>query len=231
MITLHTDHPVALASPDHLHPWGTKNDNFRNAAFNEKLIRLMPDLSVLDLGCSGGGFVKDMVDAGVLAVGVEGSDYSLKARRAEWATIPGNLFTADVTKPFTLETDAPPGISGSLRKFFTVITLWEVIEHIARDDLDQLFANIKRHLAPGGLLIMSVCTGQDTSSGIPLHQTVEKPVWWYYRLRDAGFEDHPEITAYFGEDVVRGWPNAMLSFHVCMTRTGEVPGIREGVLP
>ncbi len=237
MITLITDHPVALDSPDHLHPWGTKNDNSRNARFNEKLTRLVPNLSVLDLGCSGGGFVKDMVDAGYLAVGVEGSDYSKVRHRAEWATIPGNLFTADITKPFQVLWEGRqrpvswPIADGYLhREAFAVITLWEVIEHIAPDDLDAVFDNIKRHLAPGGLLIMSICVGQDWSSGHALHQTVEKPVWWYYRLREAGFENHPEITAYFGKDMVRGEGNATMSFHVCMTRAGEVPAINEGIV-
>jgi len=93
---------VAYESLDHIYPWGTKQDNSKNLSFNNALYELIPikELSVLDIGCSGGGFVKTLLDAGVLAVGIEGSDYSKIRGRAEWATIPGHLFTADVTAPF-----------------------------------------------------------------------------------------------------------------------------------
>ena len=85
-----TQKPVALDSPDHLMPWGTRQDNSTNLQFNLKLARWLPleTLSVLDLGCSGGGFVKSVLDMGCLAVGLEGSDYSQVRARTEWATIP-----------------------------------------------------------------------------------------------------------------------------------------------
>ena len=57
-------------------------------------------MKYMDIGCSGGGFVYQFVTRGVFAVGVEGSDYSKKNKRSEWATIPDYLFTGDVTKPF-----------------------------------------------------------------------------------------------------------------------------------
>lgn len=57
MIELRTDNPVAWDSPDHLEPWGTRNDNSINKAFNRRLFRLFPPekvIRVLDLGCAGG---------------------------------------------------------------------------------------------------------------------------------------------------------------------------------
>jgi predicted TPR repeat methyltransferase len=66
-------------------------------------------LRILDLGCSGGGFVKDCLDDGCLAVGLEGSNYSKNLRRAEWRTIPENLFTADLTTPFQVFSEFPEG--------------------------------------------------------------------------------------------------------------------------
>ena len=69
-----TDTPVALDSPDHLTPWGTARDNSKNIRFNHKLLRLFNHLSrplqVLDLGCSGGGFVRSLLDVGQFAVGI-----------------------------------------------------------------------------------------------------------------------------------------------------------------
>lgn len=215
MTTVHTNHPVAVDSPDHLHPWGTAHDNSRCAAFNTKLIALVPDLSVMDLGCSGGGFVKDIADLGFPSVGIEGSDYSKNHQRAEWATIPERLFTADITKPFLISEQ------------FSVITAWEVIEHIADHDLDAVFENVRTHLLPGGLFIMSISTGQDATSGVALHQTVQGQVWWHYRLLKAGWANHHNIVAYFGHDMVR---DEAMSFHVCLTRAGEAPAIRAGVI-
>lgn len=78
---------VAYESPDHLIPFGTRRDNSTHRRFNKKLCELFgldTSLWVLDLGCSGGGFVKDCLDEGHMAVGIEGSDYSKKLRRAEW---------------------------------------------------------------------------------------------------------------------------------------------------
>ena len=101
---LETEYPVALDSLDHVYPLGTALDNTINLEFNERIYALFPGktISILDLGCAGGGMVKSFVDAGHIAVGLEGSDYNLKHKRAEWATVPDNLFTCDCSRPFIL---------------------------------------------------------------------------------------------------------------------------------
>jgi len=217
-LRLLTEKPTAIDSPDHIQPWGTKRDNHSNLRFNEKLSAwiLPPDLSLLDLGCSGGGQVRSFVEQGTLAVGIEGSDYSMKRLRAEWATIPELLFTADITAPFSiLARDGPV--------LFSVVTLWEVIEHIHRRDLPGLFKNIEQHLAPNGVIIMSVSTTPDTINGVDLHQTVEDSAWWYQTFAELGFRNHPEIVRWFGNDFIRWEANAADSFHVILTRSGESP--------
>lgn len=217
-----TDHPVALDSPDHLHPWGTAHDNHRNAAFNEKLFRLLPgNLSVLDLGCAGGGFVKDMLDAGHFAVGIEGSDYSKIVGRPEWCEIPGNLFTADITQPLWVVAHHRK-IADSVETF-RVVTLWDVIEHIRREDLPSVMSNVSKHLEPSGLVIMSISPNEEAPDGVPLHQTVEGKKWWLGTLWDLGWQNHPEIVEYFGDDMVRGLGNAPDSFHVVLSRAAERP--------
>src|SRR5262249_488147 len=97
---LETSKPVAYDSPDHLGPVGTANDNTTNPRFNRKLFAYLPDVRLLDIGCAGGGLVKSIIDDGGFAVGIEGSDYSKQRRRAEWATIPDRLFTADAAGAF-----------------------------------------------------------------------------------------------------------------------------------
>lgn len=210
-----TDHPVALDSRDHLKPQGTKDDNSRNPRFNHKLLSLLSQrpLRLCDVGCSGGGFVKDMLDAGQIAIGLEGSDYSLKRKRAEWATIPDHLFTCDITHPFTIvpvgdgeEGDAPrPAL-------FDVITAWEVMEHIPEDRLPQLCRNVRLHLAPQGLWIMSVSRQQGYH-----HVTVHDERWWTTFFEQEGFRNRPDLVKYFDRDWIRGPHQAAPdSFHLIL---------------
>lgn len=219
-LRLETTKPVAYDSPDHQHPWGTARDNSVDLRFNAKLANwiLLHELQLLDLGCSGGGQVRSFIEQGCLAVGVEGSDYSFRNLRAEWATIPEFLFTADITVPFHIRQD---GSSGDFQ--FTVITIWEVIEHIRRESLAAVWQNCQQHLAPGGVVIMSVSNISDMKDGVELHQTRESPEWWRAELESAGFQPHPEANAYFGNDWVRWDANAPGSFHFVLSRRGEEP--------
>ena len=57
MITLETNHPVAIESPDHIFPWGTMRDNSTNEGFineilaynkiKEELEELFPDNDII----------------------------------------------------------------------------------------------------------------------------------------------------------------------------------------
>lgn len=218
-ITLTTSHSVAETSPDHLAPWGTKHDNSRNRRFNHKLYRLFPAaamLRVLDLGCAGGGFVKDCIDDGCLAVGLEGSDFSKKLGRAEWRTIPEYLFTCDIGKPFCVAADNEPML-------FDVITSWGVLEHLPNtEDVNGVIQNIHRHLAPGGLAILCISTQHDIVEGIEYHQTVQPRQWWLDKFAAAGLIDRPEYLKYFNTQFVRG-PKylAQGTFLVVLARNGE----------
>lgn len=210
---------VAYDSPDHLMPWGTRRDNSRNFRFNEKIYRLFPEQNnfpkVLDMGCSGGGFVKDCLSDGCLAVGLEGCDFSKKTRRAEWATIPDNLFTCDITDEFDVLLESDSGIE---RIQFDVVTAWEVIEHIAEDKLSMVAENVKKHLHPGGVWIMSVSPDEDVVNGFRLHQTVHAKPWWVEKFQSMGLFHNEEYVKYFNTQFVRGpksgCPN---SFHLILS--------------
>ena len=178
LVTLKTEFPVAFESPDHLVPWGTANDN----SSNKKFVLFMDDLvsrqvgardkRFLDLGCSGGQLVKDFLDMGWTAVGLEGSDFSQKHQRANWPLLGGkNLFTCDLTKPFDLRLDGKPAQ-------FQIITAWEVLEHIPQNDLESLFRTISRLLAPDGYFIASTTAAPDIHDGIDLHQTKMTNAQW-----------------------------------------------------
>lgn len=223
VITVHSQKPVAVDSLDHIHPWGTKQDNSKNLKFNLKILEWLPlsKLKVLDLGCSGGGFVRTMYDSGALAVGIEGSDYSKIRARAEWGTIPHRLFTADVTAPFSVEKPSGERIE------FTLITAWEFIEHIEEDQLTEVFKNIDRHLAKNGVVIMSVSPIDDIVNGVNLHRTVKPYDWWVTACKSFGFVHHPHAVTFFSPNHwIRFEDNAAQSFHLIMTRIeDELPSI------
>jgi SAM-dependent methyltransferase len=220
-VILQTEAPVALTSPDHLVPAGTMIDNSRNHRFNEKIYGLYPmstRIRILDLGCSGGGFVKDCLDNGMFAVGLEGSDYSKRFRRAEWRTIPEYLFTCDVTKPFTVLRQVG-GAPQPVR--FNIITMWEVLEHIAEPDLPALVRNVLSHLEKGGLWILSVCAGSRNSDD-RYHQTARPKAWWMAKFTELGFVSLDAYVRYFNTQFVRG-PKylAPKSFHAVLGRPGD----------
>lgn len=224
-VYIETKKPVAIDSPDHLCPLGTAQDNSTNWYFNQKLYTLFGKrIKVLDLGCSGGGFVRNCINDGHFAVGLEGSDYSLKMLRAEWPIL-GNkfLFTADITAPFNLQF-----VCGQTDTHlnFDVITLWEVCEHIAEEDIEGLVKNIFNHLAPGGIIIASIGEGAcDSGDGeVVWHQTVKSKNWWIEKFQQFGLNHRPELLDYFDGQYIRGPKQGYTtpdSFHVILQRESE----------
>lgn len=208
--TLSTKHPVALHSLDHTDPDGTRNDNSRNQKFNDKVYRLLErgrPLFVLDLGCAGGGFVKNCIEDGHFAVGLEGSDYDKHHRLHEWPNIPENLFTCDITKPFEIISD------GAV--LFDLITSWEVLEHIAECDIAQVALNIHKHLREDGLCILSINLQREVRH----HLTIQEKPWWVERFSGCGLHHDESMLEYFGDDWVRGpLQNAPTSFHLILKK-------------
>lgn len=162
-----------------------------------------------------GGFVKDCIDDGCLAIGLEGSDFSKKHRRAEWATIPEFLFTCDITSNFEIYLE-----TGTEKKLiqFDVVTSWELIEHIAENDIPKVTKNVERHLSPSGLWIMSVSPNEEIIGGVRLHQTVKPKEWWIKRFHELGFTQIEKYVDYFNTQFVRGPKyNAPGSFHLVLS--------------
>lgn len=188
-ISLETKHPVAYESLDHQKPWGTKQDNHTHKKFvtlmANRIHKELPGVTsgYLDLGCSGGQLVKDFRDLGWLAVGLEGSDFSLKHGRANWPALGRkNLFTCDITKPFKITARQQPAR-------FHLVTMWEVLEHIHQKDLPQIFQNILAHLERGGYFVASTSSIPDVHDGVDLHQTQ----WTNQEWRRWLAEHYPEL--------------------------------------
>ena len=189
---LETEHPVALHSDDHKHPYGTAQDNTRSHRFVTKCAALYPDgLSMADLGCAGGGLVLDFLLSGYRAIGLEGSDYSLRTGRAAWRLVPDHLRTCDVARPFTIRDGA-----GGEPSRFQLLTAWEVLEHIKEGELPQLFQNVHAHLAEDGTFAGSIncLADEDKGTGAQYHVTIRDHGWWLATFEQHGFVpfmDHP----------------------------------------
>ncbi len=197
-----TTNPVAVDSPDHKWPRGTAFDNSSNRNFNLKLyafFNFRSDLRVMDVGCSGGGFVKSFLEDGYTGIGLEGSDWSKKLRSGEWDTCPHHLLTCDITSRFEVRE------RGGNPMTFHCITAWEVLEHIPSDKLPALIDNVARHLAPDGIFVASVDTAPDSNpvTGAVYHATLQQKPWWLEQFAKAGLVEC-DTHLFTTRDYVRG---------------------------
>jgi 2-polyprenyl-3-methyl-5-hydroxy-6-metoxy-1,4-benzoquinol methylase len=96
-------------------------------------------LSLLDIGCGSGLFLKSCENKGINGVGIDVSNTALGFARNEFGL---NVFNKRVEE-----------LIADYRKY-DVITLWHVLEHFL-EPIDEL-QKIKELLAPGGILIIEV---------------------------------------------------------------------------
>lgn len=186
-----TEHKIATESPDHLFPWGTARDNTTDLGFIGEIENYFnKKIKTLDIGCSGGQLTIDFHNRGHLAVGIEGSDFSLNNGRANWSDYNNKLlFTCDATKPYKIAEDDDQMIK------FDLITAWEVLEHIDEPDFDIFFKNILDHMEVDSIFCASICPEEDIIEGFKLHQSVfDKDVWFsklskYFDVYDMPFNN------------------------------------------
>lgn len=185
-VKIKTLFPVALDSPDHITPVGTKNDNNTNLKLIDEIENYFKkSISFLDIGCSGGQFAVDFFERKHLSVGIEGSDYSVKYERANWPDYYGKvLFTCDASKEYFITDDKDHLI------FFDCISSWEVIEHIHPNRLDQFFQNIKNHMNKDSIFIGTISLRTDVDK---LHQSVFPENVWKNEILYKHFDiyDYP----------------------------------------
>jgi len=183
ILDLKTDYPIAVGSNDHISPDSTTEGVSRPTFFVQNCISVLgKDIKCLDLGSGASGLVFEYAMNQVLAVGVDGSDFCRVNRIGYWPLLPNNLFTCDITKPFSfLSRDTQALIE------FDVITMWEVLEHIAERDLPDLFSNIGRHLDKHGYFIGSISLVEYVDSvGNPYHVTLKPREWWKAKFIENG---------------------------------------------
>ena len=183
-----TDHPVAISSPDHLFPWGTARDNTTDHGFIEEIENFFNNkkIKTLDIGCSGGQLTIDFYNRGHVAIGIEGSDYSLVNERANWPQYKNKLlFTCNATKPYTITDDTNNPVQ------FDLITAWEVLEHIHKNDFKPFFNNILNHMHEKSIFCCSINTNEDVINGYKLHQSAYTQDVWLKEILPTYFDVYP----------------------------------------
>lgn len=200
-------------------------DNTNKPEFLKKLYTLFVlekdkrSFAMLDLGCSSGRMVEQIIADGHFAAGLEGADYSLARQRSSWGRIPNNLFTCDVTSPFTLySTKVKEHVGEEIPFRFDVITSWELIEHIPEGDkLDTLCKNVLDHLITDGYWMMSISTQPGYH-----HMTLKNKDWWLNYFDGHGLRNDGGACSIIGNDWPRG-PNEPCSFNLALVRKEFYP--------
>jgi SAM-dependent methyltransferase len=192
---------INIENPEFLNPRGARYDGISidpKSFINKSKKFFGKNYSHLDLGCGSGSLIYYSREENIDAVGID-NILDQKSKYAFWLSKYKNAYlNTDITKDFQIyskEEDAK----------FDLITLWEVFEHIEKQDLPILIKNIAKHMNKNSLLIGSVCTIRDEN---PLkksvyHKTVENKDWWISKFKENGiceFKDHD----YYTEDMIRG---------------------------
>lgn len=174
MIILMCESKIAWDSNDTLFPWGTSRDNSTSKVFIEDAVNHFKNkkFNVLDLGCSGGQFIKDFIEHTNYSIGLEGSDFSIKEKRANWPELyQKNLFTCDVSKRFEIRDE------NEKRILFELVTAWELIEHIKTERLKIFFTNIWNHMTDDGIFSCSISTVPEPAYGSKNGEQLHETVW------------------------------------------------------
>jgi SAM-dependent methyltransferase len=189
VITLETNYPGALDSPDHLCPHGCILDNFASIGLMSEISEYFDDKQIvmIDLGCAGGQFVADFIGQGDIGIGLEGSSNALQGSgKSNWQKYHNkNLFLCDISEDYQLFLNGEP-----LKADF--IHSEEVFEHISEDKIDNLLKNIKKHLKSDGICAFGISLTPDIQERdgkiYELHQSVFPATWWREKIESNGFE-------------------------------------------
>lgn len=80
---------------------------------------------------------------------------------------------------------------------FSLVTCFDVLEHLDVSDIDSTLAEINRTMAPGGTFLCAVScrkAGAEDKFGDNLHRTIQSTDWWIDKIQPkrAIFDGHRE---------------------------------------
>lgn len=220
---LHTSSPFPGSAGSWPYPRISKPDDNQNYLFNKKLYALFgkKPLKILDLGCTGGAFVNSCIDDGQLAAGLAVGPAANRTGTSAAPLVPDSWFVHDPAAEFQMNLiEKDPATETAA--LFDTITSWDFIEHVPKNELYVLARNVLRHLAPGGLWILSISPVENTPSAQGPSEIRDKH-WWMIFFQSVGFVNHAGLIEYFGNDWVYGpLQGSPVSFPLVLTRVTEV---------
>jgi 2-polyprenyl-3-methyl-5-hydroxy-6-metoxy-1,4-benzoquinol methylase len=105
-----------------------------------KFLRKGSSLKMLDIGCGEGYYVRDAMEEGINAYGIDISTHALEKALSE---VKDRITFGSITEiPFGNEE-------------FDVMTAFDVIEHIQPKDTSNMIEEIRRVLKPNGIIIIT----------------------------------------------------------------------------
>jgi len=162
------------------------------------VISTIKPTSLIDVGCGRGWFVKRMCDAGVDAQGLDGSDAACSV------CAPG------MEKKIRV---------GTLKKLegerYDVLTAFDVMEHIFKDELHQVIAALKK--AARRYIVLNICTTPDGGPDFTIkrgesipeelewlavsgHVTIRNVAWWKKILEDENWKVDKQLEDAWFQD-------------------------------
>jgi SAM-dependent methyltransferase len=131
-------------------------------------------LKMLDIGCGEGYYVRDAMDEGINAYGIDISTHTLENALAE---VKDRITFGSITEiPFADEE-------------FDVMTAFDVIEHIHPKDTLNMIEEIRRVLKPDGIVIITTPNSNFGSWVFDLtHINVRPPKFWKLIFQEHNFE-------------------------------------------
>jgi ubiquinone/menaquinone biosynthesis C-methylase UbiE len=139
-----------------------------------KFLRKGSSLKMLDVGCGEGYYVRDAIEEGIDAYGIDISTYALENALAE---VKDRITSGSITEiPFADEE-------------FDIMTAFDVIEHIHPKDTLNAVAEIRRVLKPDGIVIITTPSSNfgDWVSDLT-HINVRPPKFWKIILEEHNFK-------------------------------------------
>jgi len=79
--------------------------------------------------------------------------------------------------------------------YFSLVTCFDVLEHLDEPDIDATLTEINRTMRDGGTLVCAVScrkAGSEDKFGDNLHRTIESTDWWIDKIKPkrAIFDGH-----------------------------------------
>lgn len=181
-----------IVSTDHRYNLAENSPGLRAVIQASDQLQIMSGRS-LDIGC-GVGFVVEYLSGrsfDLNAFGVDISDSAIDKCRVRLKNFPGSDQRLAVLNDQRLPFED---------NFFSLVTCFDVLEHLDEADIDATLKEIERVIRPGGVFFGSVscrASGANDQFGENLHRTVKSTDWWIERVA-------PDRAEYDGHRVQLG---------------------------